>query len=374
MRHLGIADGAPIRLIQDGQPRESAAKERNLSIQKHFRTFHDAIKLSKKDDAYKAARERDDSITKEVKKAFKEKGYPVIEDFIQGSFSTDTAILKKSGDFDIDRAIVVDVSDAPENPVEPKITVCDDVLEKRGFKNAKIKKPCVTADYTSENLHIDFPVYRKNGDTYELAVGKRGSDEANRKWEMSDPKGLRDWIKNKSTYIGSSDNKLAQFNRMVRYLKRWRDVKFSKNVASNIYSIGITVMVKQCFSPSFDSDGAPDDLVALKSTVSAMLTGGYFTQTGDSKYQVRVDLPVRPWRDIFDGSSVDTGTQFRNKLSRLEGKLQDAISEDDEIKKCEILREVFGEDFPVPEKASNSSNSKKVVFPTAGAVGTSQGA
>ena len=144
-----------------------------MGIQQHFRTFHGAIKLSKSDDVYKKARERDDSITQDVRHAFKAAGYPVIDDFIQGSFATDTAILKKSGDFDIDRAIVIDAETAPENPILPKILVCDGVLEKRGFKNAKIKKPCVTANYASENLHIDFPIYKKIGDFHELSIGKR---------------------------------------------------------------------------------------------------------------------------------------------------------------------------------------------------------
>ncbi len=345
-----------------------------MGIQKHFRTFHGAIKLSKQDAAYKAAREKDDSITKDVKTAFKDAGHPVIEDFIQGSFSTDTAILKKAGDFDIDRAVVIDIDTAPNNPVKPKIVVCDDVLEKRGFKNAKIKKPCVTADYISENLHIDYPVYRKNGDAYELAVGKRNSDEDNRKWEDSDPKGLRVWIKDKSGYFGSAEDKLLQFNRVVRYLKRWRDEKFSETVAAKVYSIGITVMVKDSFSPSFDDEGAPDDLAVLKLTVSKMLSSGYFSPTGSDQYKIYVDLPVKPWRDIFDGASVDTATQFRNKLKRLEGKLEDAIAEADEVKKCKILQEMFGDDFPVPEKSPDSSNAKKATYSTSGAVGTSQGA
>jgi hypothetical protein len=194
-----------------------------MGTQSYFNKFHDAIKLSKQDDSYKKARERDTSITKAIKDTFAAAGYPVIEDFIQGSFSTDTAILKKNCDFDIDRAIVIDHDNAPENPVIPKVTICDDVLEKRGFKNANIKKPCVTADYISENLHLDFPVYRKSYGSYELAIGKRNSDEANRKWSLADPKGLKDWIKDNSGYFGSPSIKQLQFNRIVRYLKRWRD-------------------------------------------------------------------------------------------------------------------------------------------------------
>ena len=52
-----------------------------------------------------------------------------------------------------------------------------------------------------------------------------------KKWSNSDPKGLRDWINNKGDYIGSAIDKLKQFKRIVRYFKRWRDVKFSSDVA-----------------------------------------------------------------------------------------------------------------------------------------------
>lgn len=345
-----------------------------MSIQTHFNTFHDAIKLGKQDDAYKKARERDTSITKAIRESFVNAGHPVIEDFIQGSFSTDTAILNKSADFDIDRAIVINHEDAPENPTSPKITICDDVLEKRGFKNTKIKKPCVTADYISENLHLDFPVYRVLNGQYELAVGKRNSGDANRKWDSSNPKGLRDWINDKSGYYGSPADKLKQFKRNVRYLKRWRDENFTDIVAKKVYSIGLTVMAKQCFSPCFDDDGKPNDLTALSNTVSLMLDYGYFNYQRNDQYKVAVNLPVIPGRDIFDGSNLDTGTQLRNKLSTMKDKLNDAIIEKNEFKQCKILNLLFGEDFPIPDQNKSSVTTKKAVFSSAGAVGTSQGA
>ena len=346
-----------------------------MGVQTQFNKFHDAIKLSKQDDVYKKAREKDDSITQDIKNAFKDANHPVIEDFIQGSFATDTAILKKNGDFDIDRAIVISYDDAPANPIPPKKIICDNVLEKRGFKNSKIKKPCVTADYTSESLHIDFPLYRKIDDSYELSIGKRNSDEANRRWESADPKGLKDWIKDKTSYWGSSVNKLNQFNRIVRYLKRWRDEKFSEEVGKKIYSIGITVMAKHCFSPSFDDDGRAEDLIAIKDTVSLMLSNGYFNDQGNDQYKVSVYLPVTPWRDIFDGSSTNTSTQFRNKLSNMKTKLDKAIAEDDEVKKCTILNEIFGDDFQIPEeKNTTTENNRRAIFSSSGAVGTSQGA
>ncbi len=117
-----------------------------MSLQNKFKNFHDAIKLGRKDLEYTTARLKDDSITADIVERFKEDGYPVIEDFIQGSLATSTGIREKGQDYDIDRAIVIEAKLAPENPITPKLAVLE-VLEKRGFKNAKIKKPCVTADY-----------------------------------------------------------------------------------------------------------------------------------------------------------------------------------------------------------------------------------
>ena len=91
-----------------------------MGIQTHFEKFHDQIKLGREDDAYKKARDRDDSIKAEVKTAFSEAGYPVVADFIQGSLKMHTGIVPISGDYDIDRALVIDEEKAPENPVTPK--------------------------------------------------------------------------------------------------------------------------------------------------------------------------------------------------------------------------------------------------------------
>lgn len=345
-----------------------------MSVQQLFIKFHDAIKLSREDDTYRKAREKDDSVTADVKKAFREAGYPVIEDFIQGSLGTHTGVKQKGKDFDIDRAVVIDAEKAPNDPVIPKIVICDDVLEKRGFKNAKVKKPCATADYASENLHIDYPVYRKSGNTYELAIGKRNSDEDKRYWDSADPKGLKDWVTDKSQYVGSADAKALQFYRIARYLKRWRDETFSSTICKKIYSIGLTVMAKQCFKPVMDNEGKPNDLAALKNTVTSILNGSYFTQQGNDKYTVSAILPVIPHREIFHNNCQNTGTQFRNKLKSMEQKLSDAITEKNEQKQCEILKGIFGSDFPDCESIKKSSSSDNRRFATAGFVGTSQGA
>ena len=152
-------------------------------------------------------------------------------------------------------------------------------------------------------------------------MGKENSDENNREWSSADPHGLTDWINDDSSYrTADAKDVLAQFRRLVRYLKRWRDVQFSGTVAAKIFSIGLAVMVKERLVSSFSTEGARQDLQALRKTVEAILASGCFTEEQAARYRVRVHLPKEPWRDIFHGSSLDTGTQLYNKLKRLKDK------------------------------------------------------
>ena len=249
------------------------------------------------------------------------------------------------------------------------------MLEGRGFKNAKIKKPCVTADYASDNVHIDFIIYKRWGNQLYLAVGKENSDENNREWSPADPHGLTDWINDDSSYWeADAKDVLAQFRRLVRYLKRWRDVQFSEAVSAKIFSIGLTVMVKESLVSTFSTEGARQDLHALRKTVEAILASGYFTEEQAGRFRVRVDLPKEPWRDIFDGSSLDTGTQLYNKLTCLKAKLAEAEGLGDERKQCQILNALFGDDFEVPEPPKGSSKTTKATYASAGIVTASVGA
>ena len=103
-----------------------------MSLQNQFSKFHDKIKLGREDDTYRDARSKDSSILDDLRDEFKNAGYPIIETFIQGSLSTHTGIKHPVADFDIDRAVVIDADNAPDDPVEVKKLVLK-VLEKRGL-------------------------------------------------------------------------------------------------------------------------------------------------------------------------------------------------------------------------------------------------
>lgn len=346
-----------------------------MSIQKQFIKFHDAIKLTREDARYKEAREKDDSIKGDIRAAFKEAGYPVEEDFIQGSMAdgVNAGIISIHGDRDIDRALVIDAEKAPDDPIAPK-KLLRDTLKNRGFSIPKIKKPCVTADYIGNDLHFDYPIYRRDGaGNLELAVGKEFSSDTAKKWDGNDPKGLLDHLKDKTGNLTPPEKE--QYRRIARYLKRWRDVRYSNETErKKVYSIGLTLMAKDSFSKQVSEDGVANDLLALRETLHAILNmKSYFTLTDyeNQKYDIKVDLPVSPWRDIFDTHGSSVGTPLRKKLAKLLGKCDEAIAEEDVVVQAEILQKQFGDDFPIPVK---SESVKKNVYIGSGIVADHGGA
>jgi hypothetical protein len=191
----------------------------------------------------------------------------------------------------------------------------------------------------------------------------------------SNPKGLIDWINAKDGSELYETEKLYQFRRLTRYLKRWRNVNFHEDTCGKVFSIGLTVMLKQKFQASINDEGLENDLESLKKTLDQILDNStYFEYKTENQWKVKVYLPVAPYRDIFSNSSLNTGTQLKNKLSSLRTTLQKVIDETVESKQCDLLRSVFGEDFPTSSQSNSKNEAAKVVFSSAGSVGTSQGA
>lgn len=341
-----------------------------MSLQSKYLKFHDEIKLTRESDEYRAAREKDILITAKIKAAFKEKGYEVVEEILLGSMKVHTGIHPtKNGDYDVDRGLVISSESAPEDAVEPK-KIVKDVLSKHGFSAPKIKKPCVTADYIGSPIHIDFTTFKLDRyGNYHLAIGKENASAENKYWDNSDPKGLVSWIQSSDDHQNLlsqlSANHRQQFLRIVRYLKRWRNVKYtSEDARSKIFSIALTVMAKKSFVPC---DG--DDNKALSDTLSNILEPyTFFTPNSGGNYGLRVDLPVCPYRDIFDGKGSQVATTLFNRLTRLKNVLDEVSEMTSEKKQCEKLQEQFGGDFPDGvDSAPEKQLSAGISIPSSGA-------
>ena len=354
-----------------------------MSLQSQYKKFADTIALTRESDKYKEARKKDDLITPKVENALKEEGYEIQPNFLQGSLATSTGVIPLDGDYDIDRALAITESSSPDNPLNPK-KIVKKVLSEHGFKDPLIKRPCVTADYQSKPLHIDYPIYRINEfKNYQLAVGKENSDKDKRIWDDSDPKGLVNWITSNNNIQSSEGEELSieqksQFYRIVRYIKRWRDNKYdSEEQRKKVFSIALTVMFKESFTPNIDDDGRADDHAALKGTLETILDRqNYFLDEGDRKYRICVYLPVTPTnRDIFDGKGKTVGTTLRGRLRNLKNVMDKVDNTESLIKKSELLQKEFGDDFPVPDKDSTDGkkSTSRHTSATAGVVGVSYG-
>jgi len=338
------------------------------NVQKYFNDFHEAIKLDYEDN--KVLRERRDELLEELKEHLKNESRSVSE-FHQGSYAMHTGIKAlDNGDYDIDVGLVFELDiEENKNPVEVKKWVYNAL--KDTYPNITMKKPCVTVEFESEeddsrNYHVDFAIYAEDINTKDiyLAKGKLHSTEANREWEISEPKELVKKIKER--YENLDDRQ--QFRRVVRYLKRWKDLKF-KDQVNRPSGIGLTLAALNHFTPVIDRDHFADtktikDLEAIKSFVEQMISR-FQTVFHDEEFAQRlvVTLPTKPYSDVYEGISNSQMQEFKKKLEDLKINLEKAINEVDIVVACTILQKSLGEDFPIPSEEETSMVKSRTMIP-----------
>lgn len=346
-------------------------------IQKQFEDFHEAIKLKRfKENA--ELREKRDIIVSKVKKGVKSrfeemgKSVPSLEFIDQGSYAVDLGIVPNDKDYDIDEGVIFNLyKEEYTNSLELK-KIIRDILEKHTSTSPKIKNPCVTITYSLDKepvYHVDLPVYIKSKyDTnLYLAWGKEFASAQNKYWDPADPEGLNNHIKN--AFTGDAKK---QFKRVIRYMKKWKDVCFSLSGNSRPPSVGITVAAVDLFSykKSYDSLSGKfkdDDLCALREFVTKLKNRFILTwdfELEKSFHTIEYNLPVQPYKNIFSRMSNSQMDSFYQKLNDLENALMEAEGETDPHEACKILSpKYFGDKFPVPE--SKQARYKQVALSSA---------
>lgn len=362
---MDFPDG--IELSKDFSEKEGMTM---ADVHKYYEQFHETIKL-KRFDENKTLREKRDAVLDKLKTRMKElfdereQPVPSYECFNQGSYEMGTGVKPLDSDYDIDVGLmfevaVVDYSD----PVEVKKWVYDSL--EGHTKRVEMRRPCVTVFYQKESepiYHVDLAIYSEgscNGDGKDyLAKGKLSSSEEHRIWEEANPKELIKLIKNR--FKGEDGN---QFRRTIRYLKRWKDVKFTSNGNAAPIGMGITVAAYYWFSvhkdlvDAFQGKYQYNDHKALKQLVDSTL--GQFSNVyhdGEWAERLKVALPVQPGLDLFSKMTNQQMKAFKEKLENLFTVLQESEDEVDPVESCKKLKKEFGDDFPVPEK--NETAQKK---------------
>ncbi|RKZ52840.1 MAG: nucleotidyltransferase [Candidatus Parabeggiatoa sp. nov. 3] len=330
-------------------------------LQKQFVQFHETIKLNNLDENKTLRDKRDivlEKLRERLKKFFQEKDEPTptFEPFNQGSYAMGTGIQPLGGDYDIDVGLKFNISkeDYPD-PTEVKQWVYDALSTHT--QRVEFRKPCITIFYQRHNepiYHVDLAIYSEYSydSSLYIAKGKPNSDE--RIWEASEPKKLIELVKNR--FDDPEDGK--QFRRVIRYLKRWKDVKFSSDGNGAPIGIGITIAAYHWLNVSkpvdyFSGKTTYDDLTAMQNFVNALI-GNFRDIYNSNELRLHVELPVAPYCDVFEKMTDNHMLSFKRKLESLLSILNEAQAEAEPSEACQKLQQQFGDDFPIPTKAETA--------------------
>lgn len=325
-------------------------------LQSEFTSFHQKICLNDIEDN-KPLRDKRDMLIKELYDWCRTNKKPSFDWFNQGSYSMRTGIVPQEGDdYDIDVAIVFNIKiDDYDDPVEVKKWVRDAL--KKGKREVDILGPCVRVQYRQEGelkYHVDFAIYGKEFDQagneiYKcLARGKEFAAKEKRFWERAEPERLKSLI-NKELFQGEAleGEKRAQFRRVVRYFKRWKDHNFPSTGDARPTGIAMTAICYEWFYPNTRKDWEgkilEEDLYAFQAVVRQAL---------DNNYGLGVRLPVIPHNDLFAKLKKSNGStqNYKDKLQALYDALNAANREPDPHEAAKLLEPVLGPDFTIPEK------------------------
>lgn len=151
-------------------------------------------------------------------------------------------------------------------------------------------------------------------------------------------------------------------------MKRWRDERYtSKEERKKVYSVALTIMIKESFCPNIDDEGKANDHKALQNTLEIMINK-YFTRTINGNYSISVRLPVTPNNNIYQDKGESVGKLLQPRLNNLLDALKEVDEKDTLKAQCELLRKHFGNDFPESCDETRDKGTK------AGLVGVSNGA
>ena len=323
-----------------------------MKLKKEFADFYGEIRIDKETNALREKREiLEEDIKSKLPYILKDHNISVNRSDIrmidQGSYKCNTTISDDIVDRDVAVMIPLDIC-VSSDPRKIKGYLRDTI--NIPARTVSIKEPCVRASYYEngeEWLHIDLPLYAQYENSVYLARGKEYSSDYS--WESADPDGLND-------YLCGQINGNAQLRRVICFIKKWRNEKYSGSTNDHEVppSIGLTLLACECFSAQSTDDG-DDDLLSLQKTMKGMLDK--FTYTFDDKGNlvrtITKNLPVTPYTDVFKkmkDSSSTYMTTFYNRLSKAVDNLTNAVNVESAHDAGKYVQKVLGDDFTVPAK------------------------
>ena len=304
-----------------------------VAFQSQFLRFHETIKLDNFDENAILRDKRDIILQKLRDRCPYRFTY-----FNQGSYAMNTGVTPLDRDFDLDVGVVFKINPREISPETVKKIVFDAVSDHTG--RVEWRNACITVFYQKAGdtiFHVDLPVYVEDaGGQLHLALGKQHSAREAKVWQTGDPRFFIQAMRDKFT-----GEDARQMRRIIRYLKRWRDVHFPSHGSAAPVGIGLTLAAYHWFQPmrSWDARGAGDysDLGALLALVRHMC--GQFSWGG----RLGLQMPVAPHDDVFRRMTDQQMAEFRQRLMHLADWLSQAVVNNN----SNLLVRAFGEDFVV---------------------------
>lgn len=313
-------------------------------LHKEFTKFNKEIRLSlSRRDMLKGSRK---DIKKKIRKWFKDNKPDELKPKFhgQGSFEMRTGVdpipVKDNDDntllkYDLDFGIYFIEKEKEDNKqsVETWHNWVFQSVEDHTSKKPVRKTTCIRVIY-SDGHHIDLPIYYKHDDVIELA-------HKSKDWIESDPKEFYEWFNN---------IKNTQLERIVRYLKAWKNFKELNNSNLKLPSgFELTILAAN----NYVEDDIDDK--AFRETVRKIDTE--LNKPNGFKC-LRPTTPKE--EDVFNDYSTTRKSNFLSTLKSLLNDLDRAKDDKNFKKASEILRNNhFGDRFPIgadkdeDEKSSN---------------------
>ena len=316
------------------------------NIQKQLERFHRNIKVESSELI-----EKRDFIIKTLKKALSKGDNPVPSLLNQGSYIYGVGIKPVLGeDYDIDVGLDFNIKSSDYDAKEVRKWVYDAI--KKHTNDVQSKGPCIRVIY-QVGYHVDLVCYARYKDNdlmenFQLAH-KNGS------WIASDPKKIKDHIqKAREPFKDTKDSSGSdQLQRVVRYFKRWNDLMIKGE--SDDKPIGLAILlycIESLSGPVCDSQGNLDDLQALI----------LIAEKAKDSAKICANKPDTE-EDVFAKISEKGMKTLITKFQKLHKALLKARNSDCLKDACKIMREQFGDDFPL-EKNTPTIAGKNIEIAT----------
>lgn len=315
------------------------------ALHNEFTKYNKAIKLTdSRKEKLKASR---NDIKKKIRNWFKDNKPDELQPKFhsQGSFEMNTGVNpipetdendKTLLKYDLDFGVYF-IEKEDENNKQSVETWHDwvyNAVEDHTDKEPIKKATCIRVLF-SDGHHIDLPIYYKLNDVIELAHKLKG-------WTDSDPKEFYQWFNNL---------KNAQLERIVRYLKGWKNYRELKNTNLKLPSgFELTILAANNYIEDDNDDKAFRETVR-KIDAELNKTNGF-----------KCLRPTTPKdEDVFANYSLTRKDSFLSTLRNLLNDLDRAKDEKNFKKASEILRNnQFGDRFPLGEDKDEEEKSNNL--------------